>query len=369
MAALVSQPVQPALERRLDRDASKAPAQLLAAAQLLEQLPLEPMPTMSQGPHMMLARSLPVYCGLLARRLVMAGAAQQQQQQQQGQQRQQQQGEQQQQQRQQQQQAALQRQLVRQLLACTAKLPSHLRFRAGQPPSECNWREVAQHCFSLLAPAQLLVQLFACDSPTDGSQAPGGSPPLALPHTEQDAVAWCTSAAAALAAVPLLVRAQQQVQSSGADDWTQLAVARMLRHLATMQCIAAQVSLRLIVTLSPQGSKLAHPATMQQALFQLHTTGCRLVAWCNCNRQGDQLPLDMGDMHLHLAAMADALLAAMQLQLNEESEGARSPPAASPPRLLNGCAHGWQLPTENLLLHELNACWPLPSNCAQCSGS
>ena len=253
VAALMSKGLQPALERRLAADPSRAPAQLLAAAQLLHQLPDEPWAELPLGPYMAMARSLAAYCDVLAQHVDTAGAAQQPQQ------------------------AALRQRLVHQLLACMAKLPGMLRVRAGQSLDLASLPEVVGLCVALLVPGDLIVELSGINESLCSGGQVAGSAQRPAPPTEQDAVAWCTSAASALRAVPLLVQARQLLPQSGTGELQQrsaAAVGYVLSKLATLAHFAGIAGMGIML---PK-TRFARPAALHQAFFQLHTAGW-LAAW------------------------------------------------------------------------------------------
>ena len=304
--AVTSQALQPALRSRLSSAPARLPPHLVAATQLLEQVPADPA-VLQIGPevHLMLVQGLVAYVGVLAELAKGAGATMQQP-------------------------ADQQQQLAQQLLPCLASLPSLLRMVAGPQLAETQLDSVAAVCHAFMQLITLLLGLSA--SITDSwAEAANGSEQAAA-DAGQYAAAWCTSAAAALAAVPLLVQAERELRQSGAPEGKQRLIAALLGSLLSLQQDAAAVGR---CATHPSGT-LASPGALQQAVFQLHTAGCRLVAWlCAGNRVDGEVPLPVHGLKQQLRALATAVAVALQLRDAEHTAAAAvSSSAPAPPRLV-----------------------------------
>jgi hypothetical protein len=274
--ALTSKPLQPALQSRLAQEPARAPALLVAAAQLLEQLPPDAAELgISQAAYPALSLGLATYIGQLARLARDTGAALQQPPEQ-------------------------QQRLAQQLLPCIAGLPRWLRLLAGPQPNSRSLQHAAAVCEAFQSVTLLLLGL----SNGDGSQHGGSSQQAA--HL---AAAWCTSAAAALASAPWLVQVRQGLQRTAADEHTQRRFAIALDYLLSFQEAAATLTLHA----SSAGS-LDSPAALQPAVWRLHTACCRLVAWCDANRVNGELALPASSLQQPIEVLAVTVMAAMQLQ-------------------------------------------------------
>lgn len=286
-AALTSLDLSPAFAWRVVQEPAKLPARLVAATQLLRQLPLENVPGLDPALHTILSYKLLAYTAQLAVLCGNTGTAVQQPVQQ-------------------------QEQLAAHLLQCLASLPGLLRFVAG-PQLTDSLTAVAGACQSVLPLADLLLKLS--DSISDSPDMP---PASQRPRSEQPEAAWCTCTAAALAAVPLLVQAERELRQRGAEEWE--CIAALLNCLLNLQHAAADAAFQ--TTGYTQGS----PA-LQQALFRLHTTNCRLVAWCAANRVGGDMPLCAADLRQLLYGLVLALLALVEQPAVEEgASGIPAPP-------------------------------------------
>lgn len=303
--AVTSQALQPALRSRLSSAPARLPPHLVAATQLLEQVPADPA-VLQIGPevHLMLVQGLVAYVGVLAELAKGAGATMQQP-------------------------ADQQRQLAQQLLPCLASLPSLLRMLAGPQLPETRLDRVVAVCQAFLQVINLLLGLSA--SVTDSwAEATNGSEQAAT-DAGQYAAAWCTSAAAALAAVPHLVQAERELRQSGAPEWKQRQISALLASLPSLQQGATVVGL---CAAHPSGT-LASPGALQQAVFQLHTAGCRLVAWCCAGNHVDgKMPLAARGLKQQLHALATAVAVALQLQDAEHNAAAAVSSMPAPPRLV-----------------------------------
>ena len=264
-AAVASAAVKPALQRRLEAAAARGDSHgsnglLHAAARLLVRMPLSCPAELTATQFQHLWSSVPY---LLGRVCSLLGPATQQQMAE---------GPLQHVQLEQQQLRA--RSLLPALHTIAAGLRVHL---AGDPEHFPPAVHTALYCRAWVA---VLDLLWAVSAPvTHPDRLMEGEP--ALTYSQQDLADWCMAASAAVRALPLLAQAER-LQRQAADSLVSelrstaaaLAVSIVETHTLASAVFAA---LQQYGTCSPSSAS-SQPLRLE-ALWQLHSAGCRVIHW------------------------------------------------------------------------------------------